>query len=110
MPIIQATGVTKIYGSGPAEVHALWGIDFAAERGEFVAIMGSSGSGKSTLLSILGGLESATYGQVRLDGQALDGLPESELAVIRREKIGFVFQSFNLVPVLTAAENVAVPL
>ncbi|HWI63514.1 MAG TPA: ATP-binding cassette domain-containing protein, partial [Symbiobacteriaceae bacterium] len=110
MAILEVAGLTKTYGTGQAEVHALNGIDLKIERGEFVAIMGPSGSGKSTLLSLLGGLDQPTGGTVHVDGVALAGQSETALAVMRREKVGFIFQSFNLVPVLTAAENVAIPL
>lgn len=110
MMAVEARGITKVYGTASAEVWALRGIDLAISVGSFVAIMGPSGSGKSTLLATLGGLDSPTNGNARIGGQWLGGLPESELAIIRREKIGFVFQSFNLIPVLSAEENVAVPL
>lgn len=110
MAIVTAQGITKRYGSGHAQVEALRGIDLTVEKGEFVAIMGPSGSGKSTLLALLGGLESPTDGQVSVDGLPLACTSETELAVMRRQKIGFIFQAFNLVPVLTAEENVALPL
>lgn len=110
MEIISANSIVKTYGRCPAEVQALRGVDVSIAQGSFVAIMGPSGSGKSTLLAILGGLESPTQGQVWLNHQPLGGLSETDLAIIRREKIGFVFQAFNLIPVLSAEENVAVPL
>ena len=110
MAIVQAKGLTKVYGSGQTRVEALRGADLAIERGEFVAIMGPSGSGKSTLLALLGGLDTPTGGLVEIDGQMLKQQSETALAVMRREKIGFIFQSYNLVPVLTAEENVALPL
>lgn len=110
MAIVEVRGAKKVYGTPPAEVWALRGIDLSVEPGAFVAIMGPSGSGKSTLLAALGGLDSTTYGDVLIGGRSLSGLPEAELAVMRREQIGFVFQSFNLIPVLTAEENVAIPL
>jgi putative ABC transport system ATP-binding protein len=91
-------------------VRALDGVSLSVNPGEFVAIMGPSGSGKSTLLSLLGGLDTPTEGSVMIGGKALKGRSETELAVMRREQVGFVFQSFNLVPVLAAAENVALPL
>ncbi|HLN61615.1 MAG TPA: ABC transporter ATP-binding protein [Symbiobacteriaceae bacterium] len=110
MAIVEAAGVAKVYGRGEARVRALSGVDLSIQKGEFVAIMGPSGSGKSTLLAILGGLESPSAGAVTIDGQCLASQSETQLAVMRRRKVGFIFQSFNLVPVLTAEENVAIPL
>jgi putative ABC transport system ATP-binding protein len=110
MATVTAVGLRKVYGSGQAEVKALNGVDLTVEKGEFVAIMGPSGSGKSTLLSLLGGLDQPTGGRIVVGGMDLGNQTETALAVMRREKVGFIFQSFNLVPVLTAAENVAVPL
>src|SRR4051794_32607406 len=107
--IISARGLTKIYGTGATEVRALDGVDFAVERGEFVAIMGPSGSGKSTLLHIIGALEPPTGGTVALDGERYDGLDDNELTRLRRERLGFVFQFFNLLPSLSALENVLLP-
>src|SRR6478735_3201638 len=108
-PIITATALTKVYGRGATEVRALDGVDFVVERGEFVAIMGPSGSGKSTLLHVIGALEPATGGVVALDGERYDGLDDDELTRLRRERMGFVFQFFNLLPSLSAIENVLLP-
>jgi putative ABC transport system ATP-binding protein len=102
--------VSKTYGSGPAEVHALNEVDLSVERGELVAVMGPSGSGKSTLLTIAGSLEEATSGEVLVDGVDLATLPRSDQAKLRRRSIGYVFQDFNLLPGLTALENVTMPL
>jgi putative ABC transport system ATP-binding protein len=107
---LELRQVSKIYGSGPSEVHALRGVDLAVERGELVAVMGPSGSGKSTLLTIAGSLEQATSGQVLVDGIDLATVSRSEQATIRRRSIGYVFQDFNLLPGLTALENVTLPL
>jgi putative ABC transport system ATP-binding protein len=108
-PIIAATALTKVYGRGATEVRALDGVDFVVERGEFVAIMGPSGSGKSTLLHVIGALEPATGGTVVLEGERYDGLDDDELTRLRRERMGFVFQFFNLLPSLSALENVMLP-
>ena len=108
-PIIAATAVTKIYGRGATEVRALDGVDFVVDRGEFVAIMGPSGSGKSTLLHVIGALEPATGGTVVLEGEYYEGLEDDELTRLRRERMGFVFQFFNLLPSLSAIENVMLP-
>jgi putative ABC transport system ATP-binding protein len=108
-PIIAATALTKVYGRGATEVRALDGVDFVVERGEFVAIMGPSGSGKSTLLHVIGALEPATGGTVVLEGERYDGLSDDELTRLRRERMGFVFQFFNLLPSLSALENVMLP-
>jgi putative ABC transport system ATP-binding protein len=102
--------VSKVYGSGPTEVRALREIDLSVERGELVAVMGPSGSGKSTLLTIAGSLEEATSGQVLVDGVDLSNVSRSDQARIRRRSIGYVFQDFNLLPGLTALENVTLPL
>jgi putative ABC transport system ATP-binding protein len=102
--------VSKIYGSGPTEVHALVDVDLMVDPGELVAIMGPSGSGKSTLLTIAGSLEQPTSGQVLVDGVELSSVSRSEQAKMRRRSIGYVFQDFNLLPGLTAAENVTLPL
>lgn len=110
MKILETKGLKKIYGSGEAEVRALDGVDISIEKGEFVAIVGTSGSGKSTLLHMLGGLDRPTEGSVIVDGQELSGLSDEELTVFRRRKIGFVFQSFNLVPVLNVYENIVLPI
>ena len=110
MKILETKGLKKIYGSGEAEVRALDGVDISIEKGEFVAIVGTSGSGKSTLLHMLGGLDRPSDGSVIVDGQELSGLSDEELTVFRRRKIGFVFQSFNLVPVLNVYENIVLPI
>src|SRR5262249_52165289 len=103
---LELRQVSKIYGSGPAEVRALGDVDLSVERGELVAIMGPSGSGKSTLLTIAGSLEEPTSGNVIVDGVDLAGVSRSERAKLRRRSIGYVFQDFNLLPGLTAIENV----
>ena len=102
--------VSKDYGTGPSQVHALRSVDLAVERGELVAVMGPSGSGKSTLLTIAGSLEQPTSGQVLVDGIDLGAVSRSDRAKMRRRSIGYVFQDFNLLPGLTAAENVTLPL
>src|SRR5262245_40970694 len=102
--------VSKTYGAGPNEVHALTEIDLSVERGEFVAVMGPSGSGKSTLLTIAGSLEEPSSGRVLVDGVDLATLSAGERAMLRRRSIGYVFQDFNLLPGLTAVENVTLPL
>ncbi len=108
--LIEITGVTKVYGEGDAEVHALAGMDIQVERGEFVAIMGHSGSGKSTLMNIIGCLDRPTSGQYFLDGQDVSQMSRNELADVRNEKLGFIFQSFNLLPRLSALSNVMLPM
>lgn len=108
-PVIVVEGVTKTIVNGPHRVEILRGIQFDVPRGQFVALMGASGSGKSTLLGLLAGLDAVTTGSIRLDGVEITQLAEDELAVLRSRKIGFVFQSFNLIPTLTAEENVLLP-
>jgi ABC-type antimicrobial peptide transport system, ATPase component len=108
--VLQLVGVTQQYGEGELSVSALSGVDLAVERGELVAIMGASGSGKSTLLSIAGGLQKPTTGEVIVEGTYLSTASPSELAALRRRSLGFVFQDFNLIPTLTALENVTLPL
>jgi putative ABC transport system ATP-binding protein len=110
MSVIRTEALTKTYVSGTNEVHALRGIDLTIERGELVAIMGTSGSGKSTLMNLLGCLDSPTAGSYELDGVRVESLGKNELAAIRNEKLGFVFQGFNLLPRTTAVENVELPL
>src|SRR5688572_22574112 len=108
--VLEARGLAKTYGEGHARVEALRGIDLAVQAGEFLAIMGPSGSGKSTLLHLLAGVEQPTSGQVLLEGRDLAQLDDDERTLIRRRRMGFVFQHFNLLPTLTAAENVTLPL
>jgi len=108
--VIQTDKITKTYGSGTNEVHALSHVDMTVTRGEFVAIMGTSGSGKSTLMNLLGCLDSPTSGSYTLDGVRVDGLGTNELAAIRNQKLGFVFQGFNLLPRTSAVENVELPM
>ena len=110
MSALELRQVSKVYGSGPAEVRALNAVDLSVEHGELVAIMGPSGSGKSTLLTIAGSLEQPSSGQVLVDGIELSSLSRSDQAKLRRRSIGYVFQDFNLLPGLTAAENVSLPL
>jgi putative ABC transport system ATP-binding protein len=108
--IVTAVDVRRRYGEGDAAVNALAGVTVGFERGRFSAIMGPSGSGKSTLMHILAGLDRPTSGTVTLDGDEISGLDDAELTKLRRDKLGFVFQFFNLIPVLTAEENVLLPL
>jgi putative ABC transport system ATP-binding protein len=109
-PAAHATGLSKTYGSGQAAVHALADVNVTFERGRFTAVMGPSGSGKSTLMHCMAGLDRPTSGQVYVGGQQIGKLDDSGLTKLRRDRIGFVFQSFNLVPTLTAAENITLPL
>ena len=108
--VLQLAGVSKVYGDGPTAVPALRDVDLTVARGELVAVMGPSGSGKSSLLTIAGSLEVPTAGEVLVDGTPLSGMPAKQRARLRRRAIGFVFQDFNLLAGLTAAENVAMPL
>jgi len=110
MNIIETQALTKVFGNNGTAVHALRGIDMAVARGEFVALIGPSGSGKSTLMAILGCLDSPTAGRYILDGHSVEGLSGSALAQIRNEKIGFVFQNYNLLPKASIARNVELPL
>lgn len=110
MTILSTTELKKIYGSGENEVHALAGVNLEVEKGEFVAIVGTSGSGKSTLLHMLGGLDRPTSGSVHVDGKDIFSLKDEELTIFRRRKIGFVFQNYNLVPVLNVYENIVLPV
>lgn len=110
MTILETKDLKKIYGTGEAEVRALDGVDLTVEKGEFVAVVGTSGSGKSTLLHMLGGLDRPTGGTVTVDGRELSGLKDEELTIFRRRKIGFVFQNYNLVPVLNVYENIVLPI
>jgi putative ABC transport system ATP-binding protein len=108
-PILALTDVSRTHGSGPAAVHALRGVSLQVAAGELVAVMGPSGSGKSTLLNVAGGLDLPTAGLVTVEGTPLFGLSAANLAALRRRSIGYVFQDLNLIPALTAAENVALP-
>jgi putative ABC transport system ATP-binding protein len=108
--VLRLVGVSRVYGSGEQAVTALAGVDLDIRAGELVAIMGASGSGKSTLLSIAGGLQQPSSGEVIVEGRALSGLDIKEMARLRRRSLGFVFQDFNLIPTLTALENVTLPL
>lgn len=109
-PVLELRGITKVYGAGAAQVHALTGVDLTVRAGEMVAVMGPSGSGKSTLLTIAGSLEQPTSGEVLVEGVPLSGMSRSEQARMRRRRVGYVFQDFNLLPGLTAAENITLPL
>lgn len=110
MVILETRDLKKQYGTGETAVHALAGVNLSVENGEFVAVVGTSGSGKSTLLHMLGGLDRATSGKVYVDGKDIFALKDEELTIFRRRKVGFVFQSFNLVPVLSVYENIVLPL
>lgn len=110
MNVLSTKDLRKIYGSGENEVHALDGVDLAVEKGEFLAIVGTSGSGKSTLLHMLGGLDRPTSGRVTVDGKDIFTLKDEELTIFRRRKIGFVFQNYNLIPVLNVYENIVLPI
>lgn len=110
MSILQTKDLKKYYGSGETQVKALDGVDLTVENGEFVAIVGTSGSGKTTLLHMLGGLDRPTSGEIIVDGQNLLTLKDEALTIFRRRKIGFVFQSYNLVPVLSVWENIILPV
>ena len=110
MTILQTRELKKYYGAGDTQVKALDGVDLQVEQGEFAAIVGTSGSGKSTLLHMLGGLDRPTSGTVTVDGRDIFTLKDEALTIFRRRKIGFVFQSYNLVPVLTVYENIVLPI
>ena len=110
MSILETRNLRKIYGSGDTEVRALDGVNLSVDSSEFVAIVGTSGSGKSTLLHMLGGLDRPTSGSVIVDGKDIFSLKDEALTIFRRRKIGFVFQSYNLVPVLNARENIVLPI
>ena len=106
MIIVECTKVTKTYHQGQIDIHALQDVSFSIEKGEFLAIAGPSGSGKTTLLNLVGGLDLADSGRIVVDGNAFDDMSQSQLAKLRLHKVGFVFQAYNLIPVLSAAENV----
>ena len=110
MIVLQTRGLEKVYGTGEARVRALDGVDLDVKQGEFVAVVGTSGSGKSTLLHMLGGLDRPTAGTVTVDGRNIFALSDEALTVFRRRKIGFVFQAYNLVPVLSVWENIVLPV
>lgn len=110
MPILEAKAITKQYKMGEVTVSALQNVGFVVEKGEFVAVMGPSGSGKSTLLHLLGGLDEPSSGEITLTGSPISRLSDDEVTIVRRRKVGFIFQFYNLVPTLTAEENVALPL
>ena len=110
MTILETKDLRKVYGSGDTVVRALDGVNLAVEKGEFVAVVGTSGSGKSTLLHMLGGLDRPTSGTVTVDGRELSAMRDEELTIFRRRKIGFVFQNYNLVPVLNVYENIVLPI
>ena len=110
MEILKTEGLRKTYGTGEAKVEALRGVDLSVNKGEFLSIVGTSGSGKSTLLHMLGGLDRPTSGKVIIDGKDIFSLKDEELTIFRRRKIGFVFQAFNLVPVMSVYENIVLPI
>lgn len=109
-PVLQFSAVSRVHGSGPTEVHALRAVDLQIQEGEMVAVMGPSGSGKSTLLHLAGGLDTPTSGTVQVAGQDMGSMGLQERAALRRRHVGYVFQDFNLIPALTALENVMLPL
>ncbi|MBO7583935.1 MAG: ABC transporter ATP-binding protein [Treponema sp.] len=110
MEILKTEGLKKTYGTGEAKVEALRGVNLTVNKGEFLSIVGTSGSGKSTLLHMLGGLDRPTEGKVIIDGKDIFSLKDEELTIFRRRKIGFVFQAFNLVPVMSVYENIVLPI
>lgn len=109
MAILETKNLKKVYGTGETAVHALRGVNLQVEQGEFVAVVGTSGSGKSTLLHMLGGLDRPTSGEVIVDGKPIFSLKDEALTIFRRRKIGFVFQNYNLIPVLNVFENIVLP-
>ncbi len=108
--MIELKNASKTYQQGAREVHALRDVSLSIEQGEFLCVMGASGSGKSTLLNLIGGLDQPSSGEIFIDGRPLHGISDDELTLIRRRRVGFIFQFFNLLPILTAAENVSLPL
>ncbi|WP_303926457.1 ABC transporter ATP-binding protein [Subdoligranulum variabile] len=110
MQLLEVENLSKTYGQGEAAVHALQGATFTVSKGEFVAVVGESGSGKSTLLNLIGGLDTPTGGKVRIDGKDIFAMKDRSLTVFRRRNIGFVFQSFNLIPELTVEQNILFPV
>jgi putative ABC transport system ATP-binding protein len=109
-PIVEVSGLTREYPMGSGTVHALRGVTLSIARGQLIVVQGRSGSGKTTLLNLVGGLDRPTSGMVRFDGEDVIGMPERALIELRRHRIGFIFQAFGLIPILSAAENVEVPL
>ncbi|MHA1149492.1 MAG: ABC transporter ATP-binding protein [Promethearchaeota archaeon] len=109
-PVLVVNNLVKTYHMGDVEIHALNGVSFSVFPGEFIALMGTSGSGKTTLLNLIGGLDSITSGNIHLEGKNLADMADKELTTIRRQRMGFIFQFFNLIPVLSAYENVELPL
>ena len=110
MNILEVQNLCKTYGKGEAEVRALDHVSFSVGKGEFIAIVGESGSGKSTLLNVVGALDNPTSGKVLIDGKDIFSMPEKKLTVFRRQNIGFIFQSFNLIPELNVEQNITFPL
>ena len=110
MTVLETQNLTKVYGAGETEVHALDGVNLQIQNGEFVAIVGTSGSGKSTLLHMLGGLDRPTSGKVYVDDKNIFGLKDEELTIFRRRKIGFVFQNYNLIPTMNVYDNIILPI
>lgn len=110
MTIVEVKELKKFYGKGETEVRALDGVNLKVKKGEFLAIVGTSGSGKSTLLNMMGGLDIPTSGQVTVDGKELNTLTDDELTIFRRRKIGFIFQQYNLIPILNVWENIVLPI
>jgi len=108
--MIELRNASKKYQQGAREVHALRDVSLSIKKGEFLSVMGASGSGKSTFLNLIGGLDQPTSGEIFIDGRPLHGISDDELTLIRRRRVGFIFQFFNLLPILTAAENVSLPL
>ncbi|MBN1777079.1 MAG: ABC transporter ATP-binding protein [Clostridiales bacterium] len=109
MKILQVEGLTKVYGKGDAQVKALDNVSFSVEKGEFIAVVGASGSGKSTLMHLIGGVDRPTTGKVQVDGKDIFTMNESNLAIFRRRNIGLIYQFYNLIPTLTAEENISLP-